>query len=348
MISSPASTYHLNYRNLILSDEQRYRRLRQTLFWIFYLCYFYLQSIGPKNYQDIFRASTYSNAFLNLLCFSPVSIVIIYVFKGPIMMLIKQRRYLAFALLFLSIFLAGTSLNYFASWIYLSIAGDLLEVPNYFYKRLEIASWNTRWAMILGVIVTGLQLARQWFLQATENLEMVKTTARAETKIQKSRIHPDWLFASLNKIRQNLHSDAGEKITESAVYISAQKPDPTQSFHITASADMILHLSDILSYSLYECDEDLVPLAREMEEIQQLVSLEQKNKSRINHIELTITGNSKGEMIPPMSVLNRVIDHVTELTARTGNTCTLHLQFAIQPGSLKMSSSVNCDGVNET
>ena len=239
-------------------------------------------------------------------------------FTGYLLPLIKERNYALFSALFIVIYLLGLLVNYFSAFIYLSNIDAGTPFENHFRQRIEISGWNTRWSIIVGIIAVGIELARGWYLQTRANLVMLKMNARAEMRIQKSRIHPEWLFRALDKINASL-----------------QEKSPN-------STAMILNLSDLLSYSLYESDEDLVPLEKELLELEHLVSLEQCHSDTGFTITVRTSGDLSNKDIAPMTVINDVVQHITTLSKTYKPPCTLDLHFRARRNTLILDSRMIC------
>lgn len=64
--------------------------------------------------------------------------------------------------------------------------------------------------------------------------------------------------------------------------------------------DMVLKLSDMLRYMLYECNETVVPLSKEIQYIRNYLDLEKLRLSREANIQLNIEGDSEGIKVAPL------------------------------------------------
>jgi two-component system, LytTR family, sensor kinase len=264
--------------NIIFSNKKSYRFVRHFAFWIIYCLYFYLQSLSPGKSEDFFKSDVYYSAFLNLCCFGPVFIFGVYFFTHYLLpQTIRKKRYFLFILGFLFVYALGTFINYFMAGIFLNNGFRGIE-PN-FQHKMEFGNFNTRWAMIIAIVALGTKVAKDWYLQQRENLEILKFKSRAEMQLQKSRFHPQLLSRSLNTIYNNIQSGSGMAPT------------------------LILNLSDLLSYSLYESDSNLIPLERELRELQNLISLEKQNKESLIEIQVAISGDARGALILPMVIV---------------------------------------------
>ena len=273
--------------DFIFSNKTSYRVKRHLTFWLIYCIYFYLQSIPPKTYDEFFVLKTYYIALMNLCCFAPVFIATTYFFIYYLLpKIIKNNKYFRFIVGFLLLYIAGTFINYFTAEIFLYYTGYF---PNTFQHRIEMGNFNTRWGMVIATIALGIKLSKDWYLQQKENLQILKSKSRNEMQLQKFRIHPEFLLRSLD-----------------AIYIDMQ------SGFINAPS-MILKLSDVLSYSLYETDSDLVLLEKEITEVRHFIFLEQLNRECAIEIQMHINGRMENKYIAPMVIVKLLDECITLL-----------------------------------
>ena len=110
--------------------------------------------------------------------------------------------------------------------------------------------------------------------------ELVKSEKlQSEMKFLKSQINPHFLFNALNNI-YSLTLTGSEQ-----------------------SSDMILKLSDMLRYILYECNESHVPIENEWKYIQNYIEFQKlKSKDELN-IRVEFNNESPGALIVPMILI---------------------------------------------
>jgi len=130
------------------------------------------------------------------------------------------------------------------------------------------------WKMLLnvfgGVLLvvlfgTALKLARDSFIRRQEEKE-------AELKLLKAQLNPHFLFNTLNNL-YGLSVVKSEKLP-----------------------DLMLKLSDLLRYSLYETKEKFVALEKEIKYLQNYVSLERIRLEDKTDIQLNINGTISGRI----------------------------------------------------
>ncbi len=309
----------MNLQAFILSDHSSRHRLRHLLFWFVFLLYFYFQSIHPQQFDDLSHSFTYRNALINVLCYAPTCMLVVYAFRFYLLSLVKAKSYLRSAGLFFAVYIGATAINSVAARVAFEFVTQPPNADKGLLRIIDAASWNARWALIVGIVAMGISLARDWFLQTRANMYMLKKNAQAEMRVQKSRIHPEWLFRALDKIK-------------SAVSIQS-----------SSSTLMILNLSDLLSYSLYESDDDLVPLEKELVELDHLVSLEKNQDETDFIIKLSKSGDAYNKYIAPMSVINTVVQYITDVLTVNCGPRHMHLHFVIRQHELILQSKLVCD-----
>jgi len=91
---------------------------------------------------------------------------------------------------------------------------------------------------------------KQWYLKQQRNLQLQKENSEAQLQLLTAQVHPHFLFNTLNNI-----------------YSQTQTESPKGS-------KMIMGLSDMLRYILYEGQKPLVPLKQELLMITEYINLE--------------------------------------------------------------------------
>lgn len=272
--------------NFIFSNKKNIRLKRHLAFWLMYCTYFYLQSLPPLKFDEFFVGQTYYIALMNLCCFAPVFIFTVYFFIYYLLPnTLQKKKYGLFVFAFITVYIIGTLINYFMAEILIYSTG----YENTLRHRLEFGNYNTRWGMIIATVALGIKLSKNWYLQQKENLEILKGKTRTEMQLQKARIHPDFLIRSLDNIYTHIQSGS----------------DNTTS--------MILNLSDLLSYSLYESDKELAPLEKELSELKHLIALEQLNKESKINIQMKIEGEINNKHIAPMVIVKLLEESISLL-----------------------------------
>jgi two-component system, LytTR family, sensor kinase len=169
-------------------------------------------------------------------------------------------------------------IDYYAANLYFHLA----SVNTLTFGQKVMVDYNFVWSAILGAgVVLGIKLAKNWYQQQNENLLLAKQKANTELKLLKARIHPDFLFKSLDDIYKKINSGSSN------------------------SPRMILKLSEILSYLLYESDEELVALENELTAVNDFISIS-KLMMTDNPVSIKIVGNTANKFIVPLLLLSLV------------------------------------------
>ena len=122
-------------------------------------------------------------------------------------------------------------------------------------------------------------MAKNFYLQQKQNEVLAKQKIKAEVQLLKSQIHPRFLFHSLSSIYNDMQNGSEE------------------------SPGMLLKLSDLLSYILYESDERLVPLEKELLFLENYIELEKASRGTGLSIETGNVINTNGKLIAPLLLI---------------------------------------------
>jgi LytS/YehU family sensor histidine kinase len=122
-------------------------------------------------------------------------------------------------------------------------------------------------------------LFRYWVKKQQEWAQAEKEKTTAELQLLKAQVHPHFLFNTLN----NIYSFSLEN--------SKKTPG------------MILKLSSLLSYMLYECKADLVSLEKELEVMKNYIDLEKERYGDNIEISLNVEGDIQNKQIAPLLLL---------------------------------------------
>jgi LytS/YehU family sensor histidine kinase len=191
-----------------------------------------------------------------------------------------KKRYFLFLFALLLVYAAGSFINYFMAGVLLNHVHYSTPVEVNFEHRMEFGNYNTRWGMIIAIIAIGIKLTKKLYLQQKENLEMLRKKTRTEMQLQKARIHPDFLLRSLNTIYSHIQSGSDE------------------------APSIILNLSDLLSYSLYENGKGLVPLKKELMQLNNFISLEKQARGDCLDVNIKTSDDSHNKYIVPHVIVS--------------------------------------------
>jgi len=277
--------------DFIFSNKISDRVTRHLVFWIVFGLTFTIQSFGDP-LGGFFNKDLILRALESAICFLPFCIISVYVISYVLFPLfLKKKKYAAFIAGFLLLVAWGVWINYYATVLFFK----LTAIHTFTREQKLMVDYNFVWsAIVAGGVALGIKLAKNWYQQQNENLLLAKQKATTELKLLKTRIHPDFLFGTLDDIYKKINS-------------GSQK-----------SPLMIMKLSEMLSYLLYESDEDLVPLERELAATNDFISIS-KLAIADHPISLKMIGNTNDKFIAPLLLLTTLQNSFSILFAdKTG------------------------------
>jgi two-component system, LytTR family, sensor histidine kinase AlgZ len=130
--------------------------------------------------------------------------------------------------------------------------------------------------LFITIFIGMLRFAADWFELAEKQREMENQRLTAELNFLKAQINPHFLFNTLNNL-----------------YYLAY----TQSANTT---EVISKLSQMMRYMIYDTNHQHVPLSKEIEYMQNYISLERLRLNDQIPITLEVEGNPEGVLITPL------------------------------------------------
>ena len=143
--------------------------------------------------------------------------------------------------------------------------------PGVFYSLLDVLPVIT--------ILSGFKFAWDAMGKQREVDELKATVKESELQFLKSQINPHFLFNNLN----NLYSYAIEK--------SPKTPD------------IILELSGVLRYMLYECKEEYVPLKKEVTQLGNFIQLNEMQIEERGQVNFSSQNIRAGYQVAPLILI---------------------------------------------
>jgi two-component system LytT family sensor kinase len=126
---------------------------------------------------------------------------------------------------------------------------------------------------------TIFKIISDWAKHQREKKELEKQTMQSELRFLKSQINPHFLFNTLN----NLYALTLKK--------SEKAPE------------IVLKLSEMMRYMLYECNEKYVPLSKEVAYMQNYIELEKLRQGKGADMSFEIHGEIRDQKITPLLLI---------------------------------------------
>jgi two-component system LytT family sensor kinase len=143
----------------------------------------------------------------------------------------------------------------------------------YFRYNYHTIIRETLWIIINMSLAVSVYFIKQALDEKKLLRDLEKDNTSFKLKYLRSQLNPHFLFNTLNSIYS----------------LSLQKSDE--------APEVIVKLSDLMRYMIYECDEERVPLNKEIEFIQNYIAIE-KIRYKAD-VRFTIEGETDGVMIEP-------------------------------------------------
>ena len=273
----------------IFSDGWRYRLARHGVFWFCWwvFCSF-LYSFPPILSAQLSYTTRLLMSAAEAIIFIPIHFFVAYslvYFVVP--QLIIKGRYLYGSLAVICIFLITGVFNGFLSphvgWLRNSILQPILQIQ--LPKRYELFSFHLsllaglRGGITIGGLAAAIKLMKYWYMKEQRNLQLQKENSEAQLQLLKAQIHPHFLFNTLNNI-----------------YSYTQNTSP-------AASRLVMGLSDLLRYMLYEGNQQLVPLHKELKMLHDYITLEKVRYDERLDVNLELPKNTDGFYIAPLLLL---------------------------------------------
>ncbi|HEX2606477.1 MAG TPA: histidine kinase [Flavisolibacter sp.] len=149
-----------------------------------------------------------------------------------------------------------------------------------FYVQIGIALLaGLRGSITVGGLAAAIKLMKCFNEKHQAALLLEKEKAAAELQTLKAQLHPHFLFNTLNNI-YSFTQDVSDK-----------------------ASGMVMGLSQLLRYILYECNKPLVPLHRELRMIEEYLELEQTRYDRSLDMALQLPKELTNLLIAPLLLL---------------------------------------------
>ena len=290
-------------------SEPKYRWLRHTLFILMGLILAFKGDIDVKDAISSGKARQ-AVLFVDTISF----IFMLSMLYLLILVLIPYLLFRSKVFLFSLSFFAVLSLIYFVVWFldfyYLRPVnpGRMVHIELSLLSFIQIGAVST---VLMGSVV-GLKVFQKWIKDVQHMNELHQTSLKTELEQLKSQVNPHFLFNTLNNL------------------FVLTKTDPEKA------SQVILGLSDLLRYQLYDSAKEKILLSKDIDFIHNLLALE---KIRKNDFEYNIKteGKVEGVGLPPFLFIPFVENAIKHGSSTVGHSY-LTIDFCITDGQLHFSS----------
>src|SRR5215204_1507330 len=125
----------------------------------------------------------------------------------------------------------------------------------------------------------SLKILKNWHSGQVRSVTLAKENANAELQLLKAQVHPHFLFNTLN----NIYSFSLDRSPQAGI--------------------LVKKLSGMLGYMINECEENLVPLEKELRLIQDYMGLENVRYGQRLNMQVDIHCDSDNKFISPLLMI---------------------------------------------
>jgi hypothetical protein len=258
--------------NIAFRKEWSYRLVRHLLFWLVGSGIFAFM-IGTERGWNVVNPKS-------ILIFLPFYMLYVYVvLYWLVPRLLLRSAYVAFFFYYCAWALAGLFLTYCCRYYFIpnSFFGE--SGPRTAFMHPFTLALDTLDFTVINVMATFAVFIRMytfWRGEVWHKLQLSQEKTKAELELLKAQLHPHFLFNTLNNL-QALALERSDKAPQ-----------------------MLMRLSAILSYVLYECQDAAVSLEREISICRDYIQLESERYGDRLDISMDFSGQIAGKMVAPM------------------------------------------------
>ena len=280
----------MTLNDFILSGKASHRIARHLAFWGAYCLFFFYSGFDPEETKDLFTFKKYGISITRVLCFLPVSLLSVYTFVYILVpYFILKKRYAGFVLMAILTIAVVFGLDFYFGKIFLQLVN---------HNQSPVGLIHDAWlyAMYGGIDNTipvsfcamAIKLSKSIYAKQKENTKLAAQKRIYNTQLIRNNIQPVFFFRSLNSLHTKI--DAGS-------------PD---------ASTMIVELSDLFSYILYERNNEQILLEQEITAVRNFISIQGLNHPNGAKINLRLSGDCSHKYILS-STLFRIFQDVLSI-----------------------------------
>ncbi len=292
-------------------SERKYRWLRHTLFILGGLILAYKGDFGVANdprSPELLRAVRITDT-ITFIFIMGIIYLMIYVL---IPRLLFRSKVFLFSISFFILIVLIYLLVWFLDNYYIEPAdtgrNNLQHIELSFVHFIQIGAVTS---VLLGAVV-GMMVFKKWIKDIQRMNELHETNLRTELEQLKSQVNPHFLFNTLNNLLVLVKTDTDK------------------------ASQVLLGLSDLLRYQLYDSSRDKILLSKDITFIQNLLELEKIRKTDFEY-KIGIDGNVDNVKLPPFLFIPFVENAIKHGASTVGHSY-LTLNFKIVDKQLRFTS----------
>lgn len=297
--------------NRVWQYMQQHKWIKHLVFALFVVSYFNW-AVGYSWKGSLWN--TLANGFLYL----PGSVIVVY----PMLYILFPR------------FLYKRKfLEFFVGYIFLlllaKVASDGLALATRgipYIKHFQIKPGHLITPFVnISSLAASVELIRYFYFQEKKSVQARQEKTKAELELLKSQIHPHFLFNTLNSL---------------FAHTMVKSPE---------SPRIVVGLSDLLRFMVYESRVELIPLDQEIQLLKHYISLEELRYGDDFDVSFTYSSETEDKLIRPLLLLP-LVEHafkhgVSEQLEQKWMSLNIHVSG--NRLHFKLTNSCDFQGVNE-
>jgi hypothetical protein len=180
--------------------------------------------------------------------------------------------------------------------------------PGFFLSLLA----GLRGGITIAGLAASIKLMKYWYLKEQRNLQLQKENVEAQLQLLKAQVQPHFLFNTLNSI-----------------YSHTLITSPV-------AAKLVTGLSDMLRFILYECNQPLIPLSKEIRMIKDYIHLEQARYGNKLDLHVDLPEETNEFAISPLLLLPLVENSFKHGASNMLEHPWISLQITMQENEMTM------------
>jgi sensor histidine kinase YesM len=252
-------------------------------------------------YSWLFHFQNDNRTLLYAACFLPACILAAYSFVYILLPFLKKKKYSRFVFGLLIIYLTTMLLAYAGSTVFFiwwdgPVTGVMI---------FGVALHNQIIAMCVGVVALGIKTTKNLYVRQKENLALQKQKVRNELRLEKANLYPEFILQALNSLQLKIMSGAAESPT------------------------LLLKLSDTLSYILYESQDDLIALDKELMMVKNIIEFKKISYASHCAIRFSVVGDLDNKCITPLTLF-RLIENLFQMIGNEEGPIEADIKISIE------------------
>jgi sensor histidine kinase YesM len=322
----------MSWHDFIFSNQRRHRTRRHLAYWLLWWVYiifilFFRASAGirQQSVQPFERHQpglselgliAYSSlvllksfllvSFHMLFCYAIIYILSVFQIKRNFWILIPGILLVGCLMIPVGYFLYSVVFPFIDKLFDLHLARPDKHI---IWRGIDAGLTN---AIKVSLIAVAITLLKRWWVRQKEKEQLEREKINAEVQLLKSQIHPAFLFNTLNNI------------TAEARMASPKAPE------------MLIKLSDLLSYMLYECDAPKVKLEREITMLREYIALEKITQGERLELTFQVNGDLNGQMISPLILLPFIDNSFSYCNHELAEQVWVNLDITVENNNLSL------------